>query len=223
MVYGVTDKRQADPQSRVNTFVHVNHTASNPRYGILLCINGTGIMNSWIRRNVTQETLDYAEMNRLAASVPAGSEGLSVVPFGNGAERMLCNRCPRAGIIGLDLNRHTTAHILRATQEGIAYSFRYGIDIMRGLGVRPDVIRAGAANLFLSPLFRQTLSMLTGARIELFNTDGALGAAAARRWAPATTRRAAKRSPRCAGWRSWNPPKLTERRWKKVTGHGSGK
>ena len=105
-------------------------------------------------------------MNRQAASVPAGSEGLSVVPFGNGAERMLCNRCPRAGIIGLDLNRHTTAHILRATQEGIAYSFRYGIDIMRGLGVRPDVIRAGAANLFLS-----------GARIELFNTDGALGAA----------------------------------------------
>ena len=177
VVYGVTDKRQADPQSRVNTFVHVNHTASNPRYGILLCINGTGIMNSWIRRNVTQETLDYAEMNRQAASVPAGSEGLSVVPFGNGAERMLCNRCPRAGIIGLDLNRHTTAHILRATQEGIAYSFRYGIDIMRGLGVRPDVIRAGAANLFLSPLFRQTLSTLTGARIELFNTDGALGAA----------------------------------------------
>ena len=104
VVYGVTDKRQADPQSRVNTFVHVNHTASNPRYGILLCINGTGIMTSWIRRNVTQETLDYAEMNRQAASVPAGSEGLSVVPFGNGAERMLCNRCPRAGIIGLDLN-----------------------------------------------------------------------------------------------------------------------
>lgn len=177
VVYGVTDKRQADPQSRVNTFVHVNHTASNPRYGILLCINGTGIMNSWIRRNVTQETLDYAEMNRLAASVPAGSEGVLVVPFGNGAERMLCNRCPGAGIIGLDLNRHTTAHLLRAAQEGIAYSFRYGIDIMRGLGLRTDVIRAGAANLFLSPLFRQTLSTLTGARIELFNTDGALGAA----------------------------------------------
>ncbi|WP_278977239.1 FGGY family carbohydrate kinase [Alistipes finegoldii] len=177
VVYGITDKPQADPLSRVNTFVHVNHTADNPRYGILLCINGTGIMNSWIRRNVTQETLDYAEMNRLAASVPAGSEGVLVVPFGNGAERMLCNRCPGAGIIGLDLNRHTTAHILRAAQEGIAYSFRYGIDIMRELGVRPDVIRAGAANLFLSPLFRQTLSTLTGARIELFNTDGALGAA----------------------------------------------
>lgn len=177
VVYGVTDTPKADPQSRVNTFVHVNHTPEHPRYGILLCINGTGIMNSWLRRHVVQRTLDYGEMNRLAASVPVGSEGLLVLPFGNGAERVLGNRTMGAAILGLDLNRHSTAHVLRAAQEGIACSFRYGIDIMRGLGLVPDVIRAGAANLFLSPLFRQTLASLTGARIELFNTDGALGAA----------------------------------------------
>ncbi len=189
----------------MNTFVHVNHTASNPRYGILLCINGTGIMNSWIRRNVTQETLDYAEMNRLAASVPAGSEGLSVVPFGNGAERMLCNRCPGAGIIGLDLNRHTTAHILRATQEGIAYSFRYGIDIMRGLGVRPDVIRAGAANLFLSPLFRQ-------------NALDAHG----RPHRTVQYRRRAGRSPRCgAGRRLLQDARRSVRRVAQAGGRGT--
>lgn len=177
VVYGVTDTPQADPQSRVNTFVHVNHTPEKPHYGILLCINGTGIMNSWLRRHVVQRTLDYGEMNRLAASVPVGAEGVLVLPFGNGAERVLGNRTTGAAILGLDLNRHSTAHVLRAAQEGIACSFRYGIDIMRGLGLKPDVIRAGAANLFLSPLFRQTLATLTGARIELFNTDGALGAA----------------------------------------------
>lgn len=177
VVYGVTDTPKADPQSRVNTFVHVNHTAANPRYGILLCINGTGIMNSWLRRHVVQRTLDYGEMNRLAATVPAGSEGLLVIPFGNGAERVLGNRQTGARIVGLDLNRHSTAHVLRAAQEGIACSFCYGLDIMRTLGLAPEVIRAGAANLFLSPLFRQTLATLTGARIELFNTDGALGAA----------------------------------------------
>lgn len=177
VVYGVTDTPKADPQSRVNTFVHVNHTPEKPRYGILLCINGTGIMNSWMRRHVVQQTMDYASMNRLAATAPAGSDGVVVLPFGNGAERVLGNRTTGAAILGLDLNRHTTAHVLRAAQEGIACSFRYGIDIMRGLGLRPDVIRAGAANLFLSPLFRQTLATLTGARIELFNTDGALGAA----------------------------------------------
>ncbi len=177
VVYGVVDTRRADPLSRVNTFVHVNHRPAQPRYGILLCINGTSIMNSWMRRNVTQQTLDYASMNRLAESAPAGSDGVLVVPFGNGAERVLGNRCPGACIHGLDLNRHTTAHLLRATQEGIAFSFRYGLDLMRPLGLDPAVIRAGAANLFLSPLFRQTLTTLTGARIELFNTDGSLGAA----------------------------------------------
>ena len=177
VVYGVTDTPKADPQSRVNTFVHVNHTPGKPRYGILLCINGTGIMNSWIRRNIVQQTADYTQMNTLAESVPAGSEGLLVLPFGNGAERVLENRTTGAEIVGIDLNRHTSAHILRAAQEGIAYSFRYGIDIMRGMGLKPDVIRAGKANLFLSSLFRRTLATLTGARIELFNTDGALGAA----------------------------------------------
>ncbi len=177
VVYGVVDTPKADPLSRVNTFVHVNHRPEAPRYGILLCINGTGIMNSWIRRNIVQQTADYVQMNNLAESVPAGSEGLLVLPFGNGVERVLENRTTGAAIVGIDLNRHTTAHILRAAQEGIAYSFRYGIDIMRGMWLKPDVIRAGKANLFLSPLFRRTLATLTGARIELFNTDGALGAA----------------------------------------------
>ncbi|MDE6508397.1 MAG: carbohydrate kinase [Alistipes sp.] len=177
VVYGVVDTPKADPQSRVNTFVHVNHTADNPRYGILLCINGTGILNSWVRRHIAQEQIDYAEMNRLAEQAPAGCDGLLMLPFGNGAERMLENRCTGTAIEGIDLNRHTTAHLLRAAQEGIACSFRYGIDIMRSLGLRPDVIRAGRANLFLSPLFRRTLATLTGARIELFDTDGALGAA----------------------------------------------
>ena len=177
VVYGVVDTPKADPLSRVNTFVHVNHRTQAPRYGILLCINGTGIMNSWLRRHVVQQTMDYAAMNRAAESVQAGSDGLLVLPFGNGAERVLENKVTGAAFVGLDLNRHTTAHLIRATQEGIAYSFRYGIDIMREMGLRPDVIRAGQANLFLSPIFRRTLATLTGARIELFNTDGALGAA----------------------------------------------
>ena len=176
VVYGVTDTPEADRLSRVNTFVHVSHKHEAPRYGILLCINGTGIMNAWIRRNFCS-SLGYDEINALAATAPAGSEGVCVLPFGNGAERVLENRFTGASVSGLDLNRHTLAHVLRATQEGIAYSFRYGIDIMKGIGLKPNIIRAGKANLFLSPLFRQTLSTLTGADIELYDTDGALGAA----------------------------------------------
>lgn len=176
VVYGVTDTPEADRQSRVNTFIHVSHSNTSPRYGILLCINGTGIMNAWIRRNFCNG-MSYDDINRLASTVPAGSEGVSVLPFGNGAERVLENRCTGASISGIDLNRHSLAHILRAAQEGIACSFRYGIDIMKDMGLKPNIIRAGNANLFLSPLFRQTLSTMTGATIELYDTDGALGAA----------------------------------------------
>ncbi|MCF0176840.1 MAG: carbohydrate kinase [Bacteroidales bacterium] len=175
VVYGVTDLPKADSESRVNTFLHVA-PSSEQRMGVLLCINGCGIMNAWARKNVAPE-LTYPEMNALADTVPAGSDGVLVLPFGNGAERVLGNRSTGARIVGLDLVRHSKAHLLRAVQEGIAFSFRYGIDIMRDLGLEPNVIRAGKANLFLNPMFRKTLASLTGARIELFDTDGALGAA----------------------------------------------
>ena len=176
VVYGVTDIPKADPYSRVNTFLHVNHTAQAPRLGVLLCINGTGILNSWIHRNVCPE-LSYPQMNELAATAPAGSDGLTILPFGNGAERVLEGRSIGAALGGVDLVRHSRAHILRATQEGIAFSFLYGIDVMRGLGLNPAVIRAGRANLFLSPLFRRTLATVCGSTIELLDTDGSLGAA----------------------------------------------
>ncbi|MCQ2150201.1 MAG: carbohydrate kinase [Bacteroidales bacterium] len=176
VVYGVTDLPKADSRSRVNTFLHVNHTAEAPRLGVLLCINGTGIMYSWMRRNFGTG-LSYPQMNELAEDAPAGSDGLTVIPFGNGAERVLCNRIVGSGICGLDLVRHSTPHLLRATQEGIAFSFLYGIRIMKSLGLDLRVIRAGDANLFKSRLFCRTLSTLCGSSIELYNTDGSLGAA----------------------------------------------
>ncbi len=176
VVYGVIDTAKGDPKSRVNPFLHVNHTEAAKRLGVLLCINGTGIANAWVRRNFASH-LSYEEINEVAAEAPVGSGGVLLMPFGNGAERVLENRYTKCAISGIDLNIHSLAHILRATQEGIAFSFRYGIDIMREMGLNPNIIRAGKANLFLSPLFRQTLSTLCGARIELYNTDGALGAA----------------------------------------------
>ena len=176
VVYGVTDVPKADAQSRVNTFLHVNDTPDAHRYGVLLCINGTGILNSWMHRHVAPG-MSYPEMNDCAATAPAGSDGLMVLPFGNGAERVLGNRNIGAAFSGLDLVRHGTPHLLRATQEGIAFSFRYGIDVMREIGLELQVIRAGKTNLFLSPLFRETLATLCGADIQLYDTDGSLGAA----------------------------------------------
>lgn len=175
VVYGVTDLPKADPQSRVNTFLHVT-PSKDPRLGVLLCINGTGIMNAWARRNICPE-LSYNEMNELAATAAPGCDGLVVLPFGNGAERVLVNKNVGARMIGIDLVRHSKADIIRAVHEGIAFSFRYGIDLMKDLGLQPNVIRAGKANMFLNSVFRKSLATLCDARIELFDTDGSLGAA----------------------------------------------
>jgi xylulokinase len=176
VVYGVTDRNVPDPLSRVNLFAHVNYTDTRPRLGILLCINGTGILFSWLRRMFGGRR-SYAELNRLASDVPVGAEGISILPFGNGAERMLENRTPGGWILGVDLVRHSEGHLVRAAQEGIAFSFCSGMTIMQGMGMRTGVIRAGHANLFLSPVFRETLANVTGAKIELYDTDGAVGAA----------------------------------------------
>lgn len=176
VIYGVTDERRYDPVSRVNTFLHVNHTKSDPRLGVLLCINGTGILNSWLRRNAGN-SISYDEMNKMAGKVSPGSDGVTVLPFGNGAERMLKNRDIGCTVYGLNFNRHTISHLYRGAQEGIAFSFRYGLDIMRETGIYPKVIRAGEANMFLSSIFREALSCITNTPIHLYNTDGSAGAA----------------------------------------------
>ena len=178
VVYGVLGDVNYDPKSRVNTFAHVNHGENGQtRLGVLLCINGTGILNAWMRRTVAPEGISYGAMNDLAESVPVGAEGLSVIPFGNGAERVLQNQNPGASVHGINFNIHTKAHMLRAAQEGIAFSFAYGMEIMTGMGMDIKTIKAGHANLFLSPLFRRTLAAVTGASIELYETDGSVGAA----------------------------------------------
>jgi xylulokinase len=177
VVYGVNGKINYDPQSRVNTFAHVNHTSAQTRLGVLLCINGTGILNSWIKRNVAPEGISYEEMNVFASKAPVGSGGVSILPFGNGAERMLNNKRVDCSIHGLDFNLHGKSHIIRAAQEGIVFSFKYGIDIMEEIGIPVRVIHAGHANMFLSSIFRDTLAGVTGAVIELYNTDGSVGAA----------------------------------------------
>ena len=177
VVYGVLGDVNYDPKSRVNTFAHVNHTPDQTRLGVLLCINGTGILNSWMKRNVAPEGISYAEMNDLAAKAPIGSAGVSIMPFGNGAERMLENKEVGSSIHGVNFNVHDKSHLLRAAQEGIVFSFKYGIEVMEQMGMNVNKIHAGHANMFLSPIFRDTLAGVSGAVIELYDTDGSVGAA----------------------------------------------
>lgn len=177
VVYGINDKVDYDPLSRVNNFAHVNHSDMQTRIGVMTCINGTGILNSWCKRNIAPEGCSYNDMNSLAAQAPVGSAGISVLPFGNGAERVLENRNIGASFHGINFNVHNRTHLLRGAQEGIVFSFMYGMEIMEGIGMHIGKIHAGKANMFLSPVFRDTLASVSGATIELYDTDGAVGAA----------------------------------------------
>jgi len=176
VIYGVGNTLSFDMQSRVNSFAHVNHTSAANRIGMLLCINGTGILNSWVKKYIGANT-NYTTMNEMAATIAAGSDGLTILPFGNGAERIFNNKIIGAQILGLDLNKHTAAHIYRAAQEGIAFAFRYGLDIMRENKLQPSVIKAGQANLFLSPVFTHAFVNATGVPVALYNVEGSVGAA----------------------------------------------
>lgn len=178
VVYGVTDKIEYDAASRVNTFVHVNNAENKPRYGVLLCINGTGILNSWLRKNFFNN-LTYDEINKKAAAIDIGSEGVLIYPFGNGAERVLGNKNPGASILGVQFNNHHSGHVARAAQEGIVFSLYYGIAIMKEMGMEVNKVRAGYANMFLSETFAEAFANTAAASLELYDTDGATGAARA--------------------------------------------
>ena len=178
VVYGISDKKNYDQYSRVNIFVHVNHSAENPRYGVLLCLNGTGILNSWLKHNFESgQALDYEQMNELAAKIAVGSDGLVILPYGNGAERTLENKNIGASVHGWNFNVHKKAHFLRAAQEGIVFALNYGLGIMRDMGIELKTVKAGNANMFLSPLFAEAFATVTETTVELYNTDGSQGAA----------------------------------------------
>lgn len=177
VVYGINGTVDYDARSRVNNFAHVNHSANQTRIGVMTCISGTGILNSWCKRNIAPDGISYAAMNDLAAEAPVGSAGVTVLPFGNGAERVLENRQTGCSFHGINFNIHNRSHLLRAAQEGIVFSFMYGMEIMESIGMKIDKIHAGHANMFLSPIFRETLAGVSGATIELYDTDGAVGAA----------------------------------------------
>jgi len=180
VVYGISDKKNYDQQSRVNIFVHVNHSPDSPRYGVLLCLNGTGILNSWLKHHFagnSESTLTYDQMNELASKAPVGSDSLVIFPYGNGAERTLGNKNIGASVHGWNFNIHKKAHFLRAAQEGIVFAMNFGLKIMHNIGIELTTAKAGNANMFLSPLFSEAFATVTETTVELYSTDGSQGAA----------------------------------------------
>ncbi|MEX1275020.1 MAG: FGGY family carbohydrate kinase [Bacteroidota bacterium] len=177
VIYGVTGQNVFDERNRVNTFAHVNYTREHPLKGVLLCINGTGIQYHWLKRALLENRYSYREMNEMAAGVEVGSRGLMCFPFGNGAERSLENRDVKGQFVGINFNIHDKSHLIRAAQEGIAFSFRYGLDILKGMGLEMNAIRAGDTNMFQSRVFKEAFVNTCDVDLTIYNTDGSQGAA----------------------------------------------
>ncbi|MCG9790896.1 xylulokinase [Flavobacterium algicola] len=178
VVYAVTESLSVKESARVNNFAHVNYVkGAAPRIGKLLCINGAGIQYRWLLNNLA--VASYDEMNNLASEIEVGSDGVAIIPFGNGAERMLNNEDVGTRLVNVNLNNHTKSHLCRAALEGIAFSFIYGMEIMEEDGITINVMRAGNDNLFRSAIFSTTIATVMNCVIEIYNTTGAIGAARA--------------------------------------------
>lgn len=179
VIYAVTDKNAYDKKSRINTFLHVNDSPESPRNGVLICINGTGILYSWLKKLLStgKGNINYEQMNAMVDAVEPGSGGLQCLPFGNGAERVFENKLIGSHFLNLDFNRHDTSHMLRAGVEGIVFALNLGFEMLHELDIKQTTIRAGKANLFLSKSFREIFTNVTATRVELYDTDGAAGAA----------------------------------------------
>lgn len=176
VVYGISGELKYDKHNRVNSFAHVNYTEQAKRIGVLMCINGTGILNRWVKQTICSD-LNYEQMNELAATTAIGSQGLLCVPFGNGAERIFQNKLVGASFEHLDLNRHGRAEMIRSAQEGIAFSMAYGIEMLADAGIKPKKLKAGFANMYLSDVFAQTIVNAANVSVDLLESDGAFGAA----------------------------------------------
>jgi xylulokinase len=177
VIYGVAGKNIYDPESRVNTFAHVNYTKEQPNVGVLLCINGTGIQYNWLKQNIFENKYSYNELNNFASGVEVGSKGIQCFPFGNGAERVLKNIDFHGSFSGINFNIHEKGHLIRAAQEGIVFTFRFGLDVMKSIGIEFNIVRAGDSNLFQSKVFKEAFVNTCNVNLEIYNTDGSQGAA----------------------------------------------
>lgn len=177
VLYAVTNAMSAKESIRINNFAHVNYSAENSSIGKLLNINGAGIQYRWLRNICGKDS--YESMNKKASEVNIGSDGVIIIPFGNGAERMLNNKTIGNHMLNVNFNIHGQGHLYRAGLEGIAFSFVYGMEILKNDNATINVIRAGNDNLFRSEIFSNTVATLIGHEIEIYNTTGAVGAARA--------------------------------------------
>ena len=151
-----------DPSGRLHAFCHAVPGAYH-LMGVTLSAGGS---LSWWR-----ETLggDYDELIEAASGVWPGSEGLVFLPYLSGERTPHLDPKARGTFFGLTA-RHGLGHMTRAVMEGVIFSLRDSLEIMRRLGVPIEDVRAtgGGAR---SALWRQLQADIYGTPIRRTAAD----------------------------------------------------
>jgi len=153
-IYACAQKPVVDPKGEIAVFCD-----STNRWLPLLCTMNVTVATEMMR-------LDFGYSHEMfaskAASVPAGSHGLLLLPYLEG-ERTPNIPDGTGVMIGINQRTFSASHYCRAAMEGVTLGMNYGLRRLAGLGVKPTQIRAtgGGAK---SKVWRQIMA-------DIFNTE----------------------------------------------------
>jgi xylulokinase len=172
VVFAHTDNAVWDPLGRLHTFCH----AVKGKWHVMGVTQGAGLSLQWMRNQLAPGT-GYDALLAEAASAPAGAQGLFWLPYLMGERTPHLDANARGGWIGLTA-RHTRADLIRAVVEGVSYSQKDALELVRELGVPAHSMRASGGGA-KSPFWRQILADVFEKRVaRLANQEGsAYGAA----------------------------------------------
>lgn len=182
VVFAYTDKLTIDPLGRVHTFCH----AVPNTYHIMGVTQGAGLSLKWFRDNFCMEELMTAELSNIdvyklldaeAENITPCSDGLVYLPYLMGERTPHLDPDARGVFFGLTA-KHTKPHFVRSIMEGVTYSLRDCLEIIRGMGVEVSEVRASGGG-GKSKIWRQMQADVFGTNINrIFSDEGpALGVA----------------------------------------------
>ncbi len=157
VVFAALPEYRADPEARVHVFCHAV-PATWEAMGVMLSAAGS---LRWLRDAVGG---DYAELTAEAERWPAGTEGLTFLPYLQGERTPHADPSARAAFEGLSL-RHDRGALVRAVLEGVAYGLRDSLELLRALGVEPESGRASGGGA-RSELWLKIVASVLGIPIE---------------------------------------------------------
>lgn len=182
VVFAHMDEVNIDPRGRVHTFCH----AVPNTWHVMGVTQGAGLSLQWMRNNFGAAERELAEfldidpyelMTKEAQKAAPGCEGLIYLPYLMGERTPHLDPYAKGVFFGLSA-KHGRNEMIRTVMEGVAYSLRDCLEIIKGMGVSVSEVRASGGG-GKSSLWRQMQADIFNNPITTINSSEgpALGAA----------------------------------------------